>query len=367
MLRIEGLQSAADEFLAAALLGNGWEHALAMLSVAAAAHGAVLVRCKNHKAVSSIKTADIREIVDDYEAGKAPPNSRQVRASRDPVRGFREKAFRIDHDDYTAEELASDPYYQEFLRPRGYFWHANVRLDSRPGEEVALSLKRAMKAGPYEQRDAVMLNAILRDLRVATRVAKRMLDSETAGMVTLLQQRGDPVIEFDASGQVLRTHGAGESAYDLYRTHHRRVVAHDRARQPALDRAIAQAVAAPRQPALVPLSDARGETRFLQILPVVGRARDVFLAAAAIAVVIDGKARSVRSPVERAMLRDTFALTDREADVAILLREGLSPAEMARELQIQIGTLRDHVKKLFDKSGTRRQAELVALLARIRP
>ena len=111
--------------------------------------------------------------------------------------------FRIDHDDYTDELLARDPFYQEFLRPIGYFWHANVVLTTRYGETVELSLKRHLKAGAYEHADAGMLDAALPELRAAARIAKGTLDAETRGMVRLMRNRGHPVFEIDAWGRVL--------------------------------------------------------------------------------------------------------------------------------------------------------------------
>jgi DNA-binding CsgD family transcriptional regulator len=64
---------------------------------------------------------------------------------------------------------------------------------------------------------------------------------------------------------------------------------------------------------------------------------------------------------------DGFDLTDREAAVAVLIAEGLSLEEVARHLRIQRGTVRNHLKGVFEKTGTHRQAELVALLARLGP
>src|SRR5205085_1148867 len=109
--------------------------------------------------------------------------------------------------------------------------------------------------------------------------------------------------------------------------------------------------------------DGAGKRHFLQIVPVGRRARDVFLAAAAVAVFI--RDRQPRLLATYMATRDAFGLTDREAEVVALLGEGLTPAEIARRLRIRVDTVRDHLKRAFEKTGTNRQAELVALLARI--
>ena len=71
--------------------------------------------------------------------------------------------------------------------------------------------------------------------------------------------------------------------------------------------------------------------------------------------------------LDPATLADAYALTDREANVASLLAEGLPPAEIAARLGIEIATARVHLRSIFEKTGTRRQAELATLLARLLP
>ena len=53
--------------------------------------------------------------------------------------------------------------------------------------------------------------------------------------------------------------------------------------------------------------------------------------------------------------------------MACLLAEGATLADVARRLDMQVGTVRVHLRSIFAKTGTNRQAELVALLGRLRP
>jgi DNA-binding CsgD family transcriptional regulator len=299
--------------------------------------------------------------VTSFIAGRVPPPSRQTRLD------FRHgSGFRFDHDDYTSEELARDPYYQEFLRPIGFFWHAAVALNAENGENIALSLKRPLKAGPYLSTDASILNNILPELQAAVRIARGVMSAEGAGVARLLQRRGAPVFELDSWGRVLRMHLFEEKRTLPVRVLRGRLVASDRLAQPALDRAIARAVTTPQAPAIVRLPDAHNQNQYLQIVSVGGAARDIFRATAAVAVVIERNAAMKSSPVDHQVLRDAFSLTDREADVALMLGNGLSPAGIAAALHIQLETARDHLKSIFEKTETNRQAELAALLGRLR-
>jgi DNA-binding CsgD family transcriptional regulator len=63
-------------------------------------------------------------------------------------------------------------------------------------------------------------------------------------------------------------------------------------------------------------------------------------------------------------LRDLFGLTRAEAGIAIDLVRGMSLAEIAAAHGVGGETVRSHVKKILAKTGTRRQAEAVALIAR---
>jgi DNA-binding CsgD family transcriptional regulator len=295
-------------------------------------------------------------------AGQAPPCSRLSRITL----GLKE-GFRVDHDDYTDQEIAYDPFYQEFQLPRGLYWNAVAKLDSGPDDwGIELSFKRDFKAGPFAPQERAVLNSVLPRLRAASRTARWVLDAEMKGMGRLLQLRGDPVVEFDAWGNVLRTHGFDSNSDLPVSLLGRRLVAADRLAQTTLDLAIAAAVTPPQRPALARLSSRDGDAHYLQVVPVVGKARDVFLAAAAIATLIS-PLRQQLPLLHPNTIRNAFALTDTEAAVAAMLGQGLRLDEIARRLNVQIGTVRNHLKGVFQKTGTTRQAQLTALLGRLRP
>lgn len=66
------------------------------------------------------------------------------------------------------------------------------------------------------------------------------------------------------------------------------------------------------------------------------------------------------APLEGGLLAALFGLTATEQRVALLLAQGWDAAEIARQLQVQVNTVRSHIKQLLTKSDTRRQAEFVA-------
>jgi DNA-binding CsgD family transcriptional regulator len=69
-----------------------------------------------------------------------------------------------------------------------------------------------------------------------------------------------------------------------------------------------------------------------------------------------------RAPDER-LLVALFDLTAAEARVASRLVEGQSVTAIARAFGVATSTVRSQLKSIFGKTGTRRQAEIVSLLA----
>jgi DNA-binding CsgD family transcriptional regulator len=73
---------------------------------------------------------------------------------------------------------------------------------------------------------------------------------------------------------------------------------------------------------------------------------------------------SVGVPSEK-MLSVLFGLSPAEARLARGLLLGRTPDEHARHAGVGVATVRTQLHSIFSKTGVRRQAELVALLARI--
>lgn len=64
-----------------------------------------------------------------------------------------------------------------------------------------------------------------------------------------------------------------------------------------------------------------------------------------------------------AALAEVYGLTPQERKLAIAIYDGLSLAEAAKLIDIEVSTARTHLKNIFTKTKTRRQASLALLLA----
>jgi len=360
IVSMDGIRAGVDDLISAAILTDGWEAALARFAHAAGARDGVLMRNRRQGMIASITSAEVAEAVAQFAAGRCPPNSRYQKIST------LYSGFRVDHDDYSPEELAHDPYYNEFLRPNGMFWHANTILAPGPDEHIELSLKRRPEVGPFQPDDKSMLDSVLPELHAAARIAKGILDAEARGLAWLLGRRGAPIIELDHRGRVLPGQSAGEGNPSCpVRIMRQRLVATDRAAQLDVDRAVTSATSRPGRIGLAALMSADGQRYLLQIHPVPGRARDIFASATALALLIERDPLPARAPVDLSEIRSAYGLTEQEAKVAALLAQGLDIGSIAARIGVRANTARSYLKAVLQKTGATRQAELVALLARI--
>jgi DNA-binding CsgD family transcriptional regulator len=70
-------------------------------------------------------------------------------------------------------------------------------------------------------------------------------------------------------------------------------------------------------------------------------------------------------PLRPSLMRQLFDITTAETNLASALMAGKSVEEYGAQQGLSPNTVRTQIKALLAKTGTNRQAELVALLARI--
>ncbi|WP_253851735.1 helix-turn-helix transcriptional regulator [Mycobacterium sp. 1423905.2] len=81
--------------------------------------------------------------------------------------------------------------------------------------------------------------------------------------------------------------------------------------------------------------------------------------AMALVLIIDPEDEPVPGP---ALLRRLYHLTKAEAEVALHVLQGADLRQISEELSVSLPTVRTHLQRVFDKTDTHRQAELVRLL-----
>jgi DNA-binding CsgD family transcriptional regulator len=95
------------------------------------------------------------------------------------------------------------------------------------------------------------------------------------------------------------------------------------------------------------------------VTPAAQKAIRVDVGTAAIVFVGDPE---VREETDADLLSLFYGLSPAEAKVAALLVQGKSVKEVSEGLRVSLNTARTHLKRIFEKTGTRRQAELMRLI-----
>ena len=362
-VNLEGLQRAAARLGDAAINPTVWPDVMEAIATAVGAEGAGLLQ-------SDVRTADIPRTagVDvafrDYFAQGW--HMRDIRAERGVPLIIKGANVVIDQDILTPEELQRNGLYMDLLVPRGVKWWASIAFRAGPAP-WALSIQRSPRQGPFEIRDKRLLGSIARRLTETATLSWAVGRAALTGMINALELVRQPALALDRSGNVLDTNTlAAPFLIGDLSVRNRRLFAQDRRAAALLDSLIDQLRATPDTATLTarPIVVQREARRplVLSVLPINGAARTPFLGARVLLTLTDLDAESV---ADTAVIAQAFGLSSAETRLALLVGSGTPPALAADELGIARETARSQLKSVFAKTGTHRQAELVALLARV--
>lgn len=208
-------------------------------------------------------------------------------------------------------------------------------------------------------RRAVTISDILDARRIEGRALLETLDTLSAA-VAIVGENGKVLVANKAAERQLRSDGTLTSKNG-------QLAARSAASSNAFSDALAQALrgdnAIGKSGVGVPLVNARAEVASAYMLPLdMSDVRTRLVPQAMAAVFVTGIRESFDGLDE---FRALHQLTAAEVRVVEQLVKGLSVAEVARELGNAEATVRTHLARIFSKTGTSRQGELIALAARL--
>jgi DNA-binding CsgD family transcriptional regulator/PAS domain-containing protein len=365
----DAFEGVVHKFFEAAALPSLWPDALHALALACGAEGAAAHSASGVKTFGTVASEGSLKLYHDFVTRWRAPelNSHRARGLALIQGGWR--GVLTEQDCFTPQELARDPFHQEFIVPAGFPSFAGVMLAKGPGLMLSASIYRRPDQGPYQRDEIAQINKLVGYLRGASALALRVGTASNQRLTEALGSAGHPVALIGRDGCVIymnerleRLIGDGVliRAGRLGSWH------------AVTDRALAAAIHAvvrhdgvlhepfgslvlPKQTGL------RGLVA--RIIPVVGLAHDILHRVSAIVTFSDLGAAPA-SPSER-LLAQAFAFTPAEARLARKIATGKTLSEIARTEKVSRETLRSRLKAIFDKTGTGRQAELALLMARV--
>ncbi|WOH65693.1 helix-turn-helix transcriptional regulator [Bradyrhizobium sp. BWA-3-5] len=270
------------------------------------------------------------------------------------------------------EPLNSD-FYLKWVRPLGFrdvigvlvlksgkrvAWFSVARSDVQ-SRFTESDLRQMELLSPHICRALLISDALDLQSIVATRLAETV-DHLSTG-VLLTEEKGRIAYMNGSAEAILKDSGALKSKDGHL------VATRPHARD-ALSRALEESSAG-RAPSTsgqhaIPLPDEEGSGLIANVLPLQWRDGRNPLAAlpGAAAVIIQNPAEGAPAPIEAIGL--LYGLTAAERNVLEHVAASHSPQETADRLGVSVNTVKTHLQKIFAKTNTARQADLVSLVAR---
>lgn len=268
--------------------------------------------------------------------------------------------------------LRTTAFFDEVLHPQNVAHNAMSALAAREDFIAAFNMCRSAEQGPFGDNERRLLELLVRHVHRSLVLGFRLdgyhalhsaeynvLDRLSAGVI-LLDQRMK-VIYANAAA---RAHGSDDGALRLNghgvttrsAPHSLRLAELIRAAQSGMP---AGSMSVPR------ISDGR----LLIVLALSVRGKDISrftdanMPDAAVLLFVIDPANRAGIPV--ALIMDAYGLTQAEARVALAASSGKTVSETAIELGLSPNTVKTHLRKVFTKTDTNRQAELAGLMAAI--
>ncbi len=275
------------------------------------------------------------------------------------------------------EEFLESRFYKEWCKPNGQgdlmgllalragsriATHAIAREDGKP-EYAIEDLQRYKLIAPHICRALVISDAL--ELKTITSQAlESTLDQLSAGVYLVARDRR--ILYLNAAAQSQLSANGAISAVD------NRLLPADQTAASKLNLALAQAAGEEGADKMaggssIALPATRGPGLIASVLPLEGGLRRDFkrpFAAVAAVFVQDPKAAV---PLPGEAFAKLYKLSASELRVVLAIAPGLPLQETADMLGVSLATVKTHLARIFQKTGTSRQPELIALLMRASP
>jgi DNA-binding CsgD family transcriptional regulator len=273
------------------------------------------------------------------------------------------------HEHIAEAEVRRSEYYNDFLMPQGGRFTIGVPLVRTEAVMASCGTHRGLREGPFGDSERGLFERLAPHLRRALRIQEVLALAETRERAALAALDRLPCAAFvlDRRCRVLAENAAARVLVAARQGLRLRqgVLACDRAdNQTRLDAALAAAgggeTARTAETVAIPRPESRHPLLAL-VVPVPRDDRRLGIEGAAALVLVRDPDKAPPAP-PRELLRRMCGLTQAEAETAGLLGEGLSLREVSERRRVTFETARFQLRAVLEKTGCRRQAELLMLL-----
>jgi DNA-binding CsgD family transcriptional regulator len=275
----------------------------------------------------------------------------------------------LNGDEMCSDEiLLRSEYYNDFLRPLDVRYSIRAVLTSEPEPLSYLSAGRGHAARPFGEAEKQKLAALVPHLSQAVRIQERLETIQSRRRVAsgAIERLPLGVFFLDARGRVVEMNSAARKIVetkDGLLLHRGTLAAIDTKAEVQLQRMIFGAAAARTGKLLqyggafsLPRADGRHP---LSAMVAPTGATGIFPASrlASVVVLVEEPVRRSTAPFDA--FTGSYGLSPAEASLTARLVGGMSVSQAAVAGGIRPSTARSHLKKIFAKTGARRQSDLV--------
>ncbi len=366
MVRVtqKAVEETTELFQAAGLGQASWEAALDGLAAVTGSTGAQLIGLGSGATVPvNVMTGVPAETGEAFVAvggGDPAINSRvRIGLQAAELEVLDETAFT------TAADMRLNPEYAEWIRSWDMHYVCLTNLVKAPDQHAGLALLRGERQGNVDDEQKRAFAVLARQARAAVRTRMALEAQGTHLLAGAMEAVRATAFFCDAAGRVRGMTASADallSAGDLLRLNKGILTTACEADRRGLEIAVAEAAAggAPAFPTVARRLNSDDRV-FIEASPLPASGAPGF--GPRVLVIVHGRgADEARIAVAAGALH---GLSASEAAIVAQLAAGRSPAAIAHERRVSLGTVRSQVRRIYDKVGVSSQLELAARLPRL--
>lgn len=360
----EQLNPTIQNIYDAALDINEWSNVIANLADLLDAHGGILRYINRDR---SGKHFGVQFGYDNNYIEQYNNHYYQIDNFNTKLKGSEGRCIRVSRDNFHEWFERSDPFYNEFLMKYDVYNMMGANIIENEQGHFVLGMHRSPKAGMFSAEDMATYNLLAPHLKKAIEIQNLLhehqqqcqagydaIDCLPFGMI-FLDQYKKPIWYNKRAREIVANRKSLKITADRVRCHH---PSESQKLSQLIDNALSQGRYQGGRMLL------KGNTGNLTLFVVpLGQQHHQYSALAdqaRVVIFIGDSSIDRNAPAD--VLQMLYTLTPAEARLVNGLCEGLTIQEMEKAYGLRANTLRSQLKSVFHKTGTNRQAELVALV-----
>jgi DNA-binding CsgD family transcriptional regulator/PAS domain-containing protein len=276
------------------------------------------------------------------------------------------------HSLWPMEQMLKTPFYNEVLRRQDVLYGAACLFQRTARVHGLVTLNRSERAGPFDETSFRVLRILAPHVRRAVQVTTELgaAAQEREHFVTALDRLAVGVILTSEQGKALHLNSAAErilASGDGLAMRQGHTIPGSHLEQQRLRQLIGLATvnassALLQRSGICAVRRPSGKPPWLLLVAPCGHLQAGDLVSKHPACLI-----LIRDPEKQTgnaafALQELFGLTAQESRIALAVSEGHGIAHVADEMRLSSLTVRNHLQRVFAKTGTSRQAELARFL-----